>query len=281
MALSTDTPREAISKISMGDQVVNAAVVYGGAFVAMGMQGHGTSANRGRLYGYNDEAGALPLGFSMGYVATGATSTNPPPETEVDLLGGRYYVGVTGAAGDRTDVGKLVYASDDGTFTLTRPTVGHALGMVLKTRGTASYAEVFFFSAETLIVLGLSGLGQALIHLGHFDFNTIADGNIRTGIPMVNHGKILTFFAMIDVDLTATGDSTALNLEIGAVNVTGGVLTLTGATHVKAAKVDATAITALNEFHEGDALDIEASSTVDGTGGSFDLFITVGYEPGS
>ncbi len=60
----------------------------------------------------------------------------------------------------------------------------------------------------------------------------------------------------------------ALNLDIGGINVTGGVLTV-AATDVDAAGdmgavIDATAITAANEVHTGDTVKLEMAAS--GTG---------------
>src|SRR3989304_3376522 len=100
---------------------------YAGGYAAIGSPNHGTSATVGRILPFNDAAEYIPLGFIVNRV-TGDVSASEIPEVIVDIEGGIRYVSVTGLVGTKADLSAMVYATDDGTFTLTRPTVGIALG---------------------------------------------------------------------------------------------------------------------------------------------------------
>lgn len=272
MALSADTVRRMRSGITGAIQIINAEVIYAGSYLALASQSHTTAASRGRVDVFNDTGGMAPLGFAN-KGATGDTSASPIVEAEVELGGGVVEsVAVTGASA-ATDVGRLVYMTDDNTFTLTRPTTGVAIGVVIRWQ-TSTTCDVLLFSFAELCILALGGSGQELWNLGYFDANTVAVGNIRTGIAAPYHGAFLEVFGIVDVAPAGSGGTAAINLEIGGTNVTGGVVTIaTGDS--KSDKKAGTSITAANVFHEGDLIDIEASSVVDMTAGAFSLYAVV------
>lgn len=282
MALTANQERKKSAGELFASEVINTEVLYSGGYVALGAPDHGTTANRGRLFAWASAAGEIPVGFAYGRDITGDTSASPIPAGTVDA--GETVikqVAVTGLAGTVADVGQKVYMSDDGTFTFTRPTVGIPIGIVSRWI-SASLADVKFFSMNELLVLAMAGCGQQLMYLGHFDVDTIANGNLRTGIPMPFHGKFLTVFAMVDKAVTGSGTATAaINLEIGGTNVTGGVITVTAAlAGTKGAKLAGSSVTAANVFHEGDLLDVEAASVIDLTGGTLDIYAEVELLPG-
>lgn len=270
-------------------QIRNSSVMYHGAMAALGDLSQGTAANRGRISPFTGAAGEIPIGLVLpdpnvdrdGY--TGDTSASPIRDAEVAIGGGVLEaVDVAGASAVTDCVGRIVYLNDtdnpSADLTLTRPTRGVPQGIVIAYR-SGDDCDVLLFSLETLVAIGLGGNGQELMHLGYFDANTIAAGDIRTGIPMPFHGRFLEVFAMIDVAPAGAGGTAALNLEIGGTDVTGGVVTVaTG--DAKAAKKAGTAITGANVFSEGSALDIEAASVTDMTAGAFDLFAIVERLPG-
>lgn len=200
-------------------------------------------------------------------------------------FGRRIKFPVTGASSAAVATLQPVFMIDNYTLSLTPATStrNKPAGYVEKwVSGTT--CEVFIFSAHAQRLMDFAGGGRRkTIHLGHFDADTIADGDLRTDMTdfIHDHCKIVNFYALIDKALTTTGDTTALHLEIGSTALTGGVLTLTGeAGSIKGLQVNATAITALNEFHEGDTLSIVAASTADLTGGTFDLFAVIELEAG-
>lgn len=286
MALSSNSKVEArpAVKPKASIQVVNAAVIYSGAAVALCAPTHGTAANQGRTKPWASLAGEIPFGFKILDQITGNTSPGAGvqiPEAELDL-GARIYeaLTITGLAGDRTDTGKLVYMSDDNTWTLTRPALGIPFGIVLNSR-SATTADVYMFSVENLLTLGMSGNGSYTWHLGCVT-PTGTTGNALTGIVAPHHGKITDFYGIVACDATDVDVDISLNLAIGGTNVTGGVITWLFS-DAYGAKKAGTAITAANEFHEGDLIDVEAVYNAAGTAtdpGLMNLYAKVEILPG-
>ena len=176
---------------------------------------------------------------------------------------------------------KLVYATDDDTLTLTRPTTGTPVGIITRWYSSTT-SDVLLWGLVTQCAIDLGGGGQEILYLGELDFATVADGDLRTGFTMPYHGKILDFFGMVKEVNVGSGGTILLNLEIGATNVTGGVITYsTTEANTLGEKLSGTAITAANTFHEGDALDIEgASAGGTRTSGKLELYATVQRLPG-
>lgn len=271
-------------------QIRNASVVYHGAMAALGSPTHATSANRGRISPFTGAAGEIPVGLILpgpnvdrdGY--TGDTSESPVPDAEVAIGGGVLEdVGVAGASAVTDCVGSLVYLNDtdnpSADLTLTRPTRGVPQGIVVAYR-SGDNCDVYLFSMAEIYIIGLTGNGQELMHLGHFDANTVANGDLRTAIPMPFRGRFLEVFAMIDEAVAGAGATASINLEIDGTNVTGGVVTV-AENDAKGTKKAGTAITAANVFSEGSTVDVEAASVTDASAGSFDLYAIVERLPGS
>lgn len=260
MALSANTFRVVERVASARFLVASAAVCY-----------------KGSLVGLNSSGLAGPLGASYpNFVGIADQKVTGDGSTEYvtccqlpTILKG---ITVTGASA-QADVGKPVNATDDGTFTLTL-TSGYRVGRVLEwiTSTTCDVVLVPPMGVDARL------FGQReLLYLGHYDFASTADGNLRTAIPLPFRGKIVDVFAMVDVAMTGSGGTTAINLEIGGVNVTGGVVTVsTAAGGTKGTKLAGTAVTAANMFEAGDTLDVEAASSGGTrTTGTFDLYATV------
>jgi len=284
MALSAARFPKVLAADSYAQDIANSVTMYQNAFVAL--VGPDAASLNGYLRGYTGADGEIPLGglasFSLGGdTEVGDTSETPTiPEAYTGL--GAYVIrqNVTGASAI-TDRGKVVYISDDTVLTLTRPTKGIPFGMVLDWRSSTE-CDVLIFPLWTLISIMLGGCGQTVLHLGHYECAAIADGDIRTAFPAPFHGKILSTFAHITTAPTGSGGTTALNVEIGGTNITGGVVTVATGDAV-AAKKAGTAVTAdgAEEFHEGDSIDIEASSTVSMTAGAFDLYAEIALTLGA
>lgn len=277
MALSADKTRTMRGLRQLAIRMANGVTGYGGGYAGLRGPNHGTS--QGDADSFDDENGMIPLGGFLQRQKVGDTSASPAPEAEIGGVSGpddRVLIEetVTGAAA-QTDVGKMVYLTDDDTLTLTRPTLGIPIGVIVRWH-TSTTCDVYLFDFGTLCAIALGGSGQDIWNLGTFDANTLAAGNIRTGIAAPYHGEFLEFYAIVDVALASSGDFADLNLEIGGTDVTGGVITLT-APVAKGVKVAGTAITAAAVFHEGDLIDIEVATSpfADLTAGSFTLYATV------
>ena len=275
MALSADTIRDVRTRSIQAFKVLNTSVIYKGSQTSIAGPTHATGASQGYSFAYTGAAGEIPVGFSdVG--KTGDTSASPVVENYVSFEGVTLeQIAVTGVSAI-TDIGKPIYMSDDGTFTLTRPTRGIAFGVVIRWHSSTS-CDAFFFSFEALLNQALAGNGQETLFLGQVDFGTSADGNIRTAIPAPYHGEILEVYGMVARPMTGTSGSILLNLEIDGTNVTGGVVTMsTAAGGTLGTKLAGTAVTAENVFHEGSLIDIEGSSAATTrTLGQLDLFATV------
>jgi len=255
---------------------------YAGGYAHMGGPDHGTSATIGRIAPFNDEAGSIPLGFILNR-QTGSVSATPVPEVYTDIGGSVVKVAVTGLAGTKADNQTPVYATDDAEFTFTRPTVGIPIGYVKNFIDTDD-AFVHFYPKVVMDAIALAGCGQESKMIAHVDCATLTTADVRTSIPLPNHGEVLSFDAYADEVITGSGGSSvALNLEVGTTNVTGGVVTLSAAAGgTKGAKMAGTSITAANAYNEGDTLSVEAVLTGAAlTAGTVDLWIEYAYKLGT
>lgn len=264
MALSADTIYEDQGKDGFSTQIVNTARPYVGSVVQIGHVDHATAANRGRLAPWTGGAGEIPSGWAMPDSTTGNTGATPIPEQPHDLRGFVRRVTVTGASAV-TDAGRSVYASDDGTFTLTRSASRPLpLGRVMRwISGTT--CRVYFYSVEGLDILAYGG---SVLGEWHFPISGLfaAAGNAFTGFVARFHGAIISEYLVVAQVLTGGGASLTFNSEIGGTNVTGSAV-IWAAGDAQGAKVAGAAITAANVFHEGDLIDIEAAVGTAGTGG--------------
>lgn len=99
---------------------------------------------------------------------------------------------------------------------------------------------------------------------------TVGNGDVVTEWTPGFAGTITGFEFIVGVPVTTADKTATFNLEINAVDVTGGVLVVTSALATPLGKViAATAITALNVFDDNDTISIEASAVtafVEGTG---------------
>jgi len=263
-------------------EAVNSAEIYFGGYAMVGTRSHATTATRGRTQAWNDENGAAPAGFFTTR-ETGNTSGTPVPTGKVSIDGGIHEVSVTGA-GAVSDAGlAYVYATDDNTFTLTRPTLGIPIGSVVEYK-SGTTCMVYMFSLGELIVMAAGGNAQETICLGQLTFvSGISDGNVLTGWQAPYHAQILDFYCITDRPIQGDGSgATSLNLEIGGTNVTDGVITISETSNdVAGEKNSASAITGADIMHEGDLIDVEAASSAGNfTAGSVRLYIEVLKLPG-
>jgi hypothetical protein len=261
-------------------EAFNAAEIYNGAYLMGGSRDHATANLPGRVRAWNDEAGAIPLGFAT-QRKTGDTAAAPPVEGEIDLAGRvMKNIAVTGLAGTVADNFRVVYMTDDATFTLTRPTLGHPIGLVMKWI-SATNADVYFFGFGELCAIGMGGAAKRRELLGLVTAGA-ATGNVATGILAPSHGRILSVYGIVVIEPTDADVVQTINLEIDGTNVTGGVVTFQHDSAV-AAKLAGTAVTAANVFNEGSLIDIETVATVAGTTadpGLLAVYADVLIEPG-
>jgi hypothetical protein len=273
MALSANsTSIEARSAAAVDAELVNAAELYAGAYVGMFTYTHGTGASQGRVTPFNDENFMQPVGFT-GFRATGTASGGT--KSPVQLTSQVRRVSVTGVSASAQN-GRKVYATDDATFTLTRPTLGAPIGIVLQWV-TGTTCDALFFSTAELALLALSGWGQEQRFIATVN-GVESAGNHATGVECSNHGLILGVYGIVSEPMTDVDSTATFNLEIDTVDVTGGVITWATA-DLLGAKLAGTAITAANEFHEGSVIDVECAAGTAGTAadGYMNIYAEIEY----
>jgi predicted RecA/RadA family phage recombinase len=205
-------------------------------------------------------AGDVFVGFACGKVVE-ATAANGGAVVQVFKAG---IVDLTITSVAVTDVGKPVYASDDGTFTLTQGANSY-VGKVQKyvTTNTASVE----FDAYPAGAVANKIYGTITFPITNAK---IADGDVVTTYTPGFAGTIEKWAYVTHDPVTTASKASTLNLEIGTVNLTGGVLALASATMTPIGKViAASAITAGNTFSATDTISVEAATTttfVEGTG---------------
>lgn len=275
MALTADLTREERGFYFFDPVVVNTSQVYAGSFMAAGSETHGTAANIGACFPFNDAAGSIPLGFAQQNIL--GTAVAPLPTAEV-IVRGRVYenLPVTGLAGANTDVYKFVYATDDGTFTLTRTAVNSPIGFITGFV-SATLADVYFFSMAENMILAMAGGNRVTWHICTTTYEFAATADVAKGIVAPCHGRILAVYAICTAAPADTNVAGTFVLEIGGTDVTGGVVTYNFADTV-GLKLAGTAVTAEDVFHMGDLIDIESTVGAAGTVGDGALSIYVDYE---
>lgn len=118
--------------------VLSGATIYNGALCCC------DTTSGGAAKPYSGTIGQILLGWHFGDVNDDGSSS--PTKTAKIARGGFIVLGLTvaGLGGSNVDIGKKVYATNDGTYTVTDPTthtahVGHVSG-----NATASVADVLF-----------------------------------------------------------------------------------------------------------------------------------------
>jgi len=107
-----------------------------------------------------------------------------------------------------------------------------------------------------------------------------ADGDVVTDWTPTFAGTIKKVAFQVTVPVTTAAKAATLNLEINAVDVTGGVVALTSANATPLGKVIAgTAVTANNTFDANDTVSVEATGVTAFAEGEGTLLITVEVTP--
>lgn len=299
MALSAAVIRETRPRNLINPQIANTQVIYPGGFIALGNRDHGTSATRGRSLPWSGAVGQIPIGFSnqqTGSIGssvsgtTGDTSATPIVRTGIDGEGRVVRkCPVSNVAGTIADVGRLVYATADGTFDITLPAFPNRMpvGMIVDFY-SSTLADVEFFSRSELAVLALSGGGVAQLvvqvtpciastGLLHGAFKTAQHGRIRSVDGFCTR-------APTDADVSISAAVRITPAGGSAAAITGGAVVLLHGDACGDVKAGS-AVTddGGNVFHPGDAIDIYGTVTAAGTAtdpGTYNLNIVYTLEPG-
>lgn len=200
---------------------------------------------------------------------------------------------VTGASAV-TDTGKYVYATDGQTLTLTQPSTGLPHGVVVNWISSTT-CDVYLFDYLEARALSQAGLATQyeLMDIATITSNSLSSTSATTLFTFpasYKHYKIISLHAQaVSFDTGIIAGAQTLNLDIDGTNTTGGVLTL-GYANCDAygdcgTAIDATAITAANEVHQGDVVKLEMAAS--GTGftaakeGAFKVYAIIQTLPGA
>lgn len=258
--------------------IVPGVTAFAGGLQALIAPTHPTAALRGRIRPWTGSDHEAPIGVLVeGNSFTDPSSVVPPTDGIVDTSGRRMLISIAGVS-SQAQAGALVYAMDDATYTLTPPTKRMPIGMVLR-HETGTMAEVLFFTPIEALLASMAGFGRETVLLGVISGAFSASGDGATDIAAPNHARILRTFGIVTSPLTGAGASLSIQLRIGATLVTGGVISWTVAAGV-GAKLAGTPVTADNEYHEGDLIDIAVTVTTAGTGGLLAVYAEVERLPG-
>jgi len=160
----------------------------------------------------------------------------------------------------------------DGDWIIGKATLGSS-ATVADTDVNAPSLAVEFYDNPMTVVGGEQAPSVITLHV---DLATIAaTGDINTNWVPAFAGEIVSIAFAVTEDATTAGGDIAINAEINATNVTGGVLTLTTANVNAAAVIAATAVTGANVFDANDTISFEAVVTGAFTEGEGDILITV------
>lgn len=159
--------------------------------------------------------------------------------------------------GSKADIHKPVYPSDNQTLSITAPAVGTPNGFVSDwISGTTG--DLQLFSREGAVLLGLLGGAKSreVMNISSKALEAAA-ATVIGRFTATNRGRITGLYAVLSADDAGTvaGD-VDLNLQIGGVDVTGGVLPLAFG-DTQGTKISAPAITALNVFNGGQDITLE------------------------
>lgn len=265
--------------------VVDGQTVFKSALVAVNHRNHATAADRGKALPFSAANLRIPFGVSTGQAKTGSNTvvdplTNQLPAVKLAIDRPVVLLEVSGLAGTPADTLREVWATDDGTYTLTRSAKAALAGYVVIPHTTTR--------AWVALVLGLDQLlTQRAVSryswcLGQVSGNQSASGVVKTGLVAPHHGRVLEVYAYVVQPLSGAGASITWNLRNGAVDFSGGVVT-TVLADAQGARKSGTAVTddPANYFHEGDDLRIVATVGTASTAGLIEFWATVQTEQGN
>lgn len=283
MALSQAARLRLAEALRESFQIASGLSVFKHGYAAIGSAAHATAAKRGRLFAWNDEAGAIPAGLIVDLVASGLGGQDTATGTATDANQASVAIedfviesiNVTGASAV-TDAFKDIYWTDDATLSLTPGTLGVPMGRVLRWRGSGTDCRVLVYGVSTMAALVAAGVGVTQeMFLGSWPAAAMANGNILTGRVLQDSGSITGFYAQITQAPAGTGGTATINLEVDTVNVgpttPTSIVVATG--NALGLRTASAAISVNNTFSRGSVLDVEASGVTAMTAGHFNLFM--------
>lgn len=282
MALTEGQNIESRATTVIEPEIVNAQTIDAGGLTVIGRGDAAIVANRGRAQKYANTADLFPVGFQQQQDTLGDTSASPIPRANIrteDFILER--VAVAGLAGDVTDMLKAVYFTDEDTLTFTEPAgpnmvAGHVIKPV-----DSSQADVLIFGMISLMLQAMARAGgRETILIG------LVSGVSGGGYTAANVYTLLSRIKFDDVygvvvePLIGAGADLDINIEIGGVDVTGGVIPWVLADAVGAKKASVGPITAGGVGTKGANVGFDVVETVVSTGGLLGLYGLARHEPG-
>lgn len=136
MALSANARYTTKPDNTINVPVLSGATIYDGSLCCC------DTTSGGAAKPYTGTIGQILLGWNFGDVADDGTAT--PTKTAKIAKGGFTILGLTvaGLGGSNVDIGKKVYATDDGTYTVTNPTTHAVVVGYVQGNATATVADV-------------------------------------------------------------------------------------------------------------------------------------------
>lgn len=253
MALSANTPRA----YDVGDYyntlpVKASSTIYEGSAV-------GLTAGYARALVAADEFAGFATAKAVGGSSDGDIRVTVKSR-------GRVQLSITSLA--VTDIGQTVYASADGTFTLTQ-TGNSKIGKVVRWISTGE--GIVEFEPHKVEPMQIISIPITLAN--------VADGDVLTAYTPGFKGSVIAVDFAVSTAVTTGSKATTLNLEIGTTNLTGGAVALTSANCTPlGAVVAGSAVTTANSFSATDTISVEASSTTAFVEGAGYLLIKVRQE---
>jgi len=197
---------------------------------------------------------------------------------------------VTGASAV-TDITKSVYAVDGQTLSLTKPAADAVPVGFVQEWLSGTTCMVYLYSLAEALLVSQVAISQDvfLTRVPSKSLEATTAQDLLTARTFRGHFLIDKFYAVsAGHDTGIVAGAQILNLEIGAVNVTGSDLTLGFASvdgDADLGTITSVTCSALNEVHDGDTVSVERQSG--GTGftaakvGAYDLFMSVAALPGA
>lgn len=246
----------------------------------------------GFMENMGDTAGLIPVGLVIGSTdrdntAAGLTGNSGATRKALSK-GGRTLssVAVIGASA-LGDFGKLVYMTDNQTFTLTKPTAALPVGWVKKWI-SSNLCDVQLFTSTESIMWSMIPQKQR-IHMGYLSAQSmggIAAADLLT-YTAKNKMQLDTLVAMPQIDDAAVAGGQDLNLKIGTTSVLGTLtLAYTNCDDLADLGTEVSAsLSGANTANQGDIITLEMAASgigfTDNTVAGFNIYLDVTLLPGS
>jgi hypothetical protein len=219
----------------------------------------------GKVSGDPDVVGDLPVVLLTSRDAAGNALCKGPGGPIFDLQVNA--VNDTGASA--VAWGQKLYYTAADPIPISKKASGSFFGYALGTLNGGANGVIHVLLATQENAGDILAIGSFTFHVDAAD---IANGDLVTNFKPGFAGKIIGFSAVCSKAVTTAGKSADLNLEIGADNVTGGVIALNGV-YALGELEEGGAITGANEFEADGTISIEAANVTAFTEGAFDLIV--------